>query len=286
MLYASALIKIAEAELGYLEKASNKDLDSKTANAGKKNYTKYARDLAKAGFYNGSKQGLAWCAVFVTWLGWKLCGEDRAKAEKLLCQTGPYGAGCTSAAQYYKQQGRFYTSNPKPGDQIFFWDAEKTRAAHTGIVVDVDDTYVYTIEGNTSSAAGVVENGGCVRNKQYKLNYARLYGYGRPKYDKESNVATSKNTTATEPAHSGPSKSKAGKYEITTNNLAIRNGAGTKKNKHGKDKHVLIRVPAGTIVQCYGYYSKVGKYTWLLVEAIIDGKTHTGFCSTSHLIKG
>lgn len=188
--YASDIIKIAEAELGYLEKASNKDLDSKTANAGSKNYTKYARDLAKAGFFNGSKQGLAWCAVFVTWLGWKLCGEDRAKAEKLLCQTGPYGAGCTSAAQYYKQQGRFYTSNPKPGDQIFFWDAEKTRAAHTGIVVDVDDTYVYTIEGNTSSAAGVVENGGCVRNKKYKLNYARLYGYGRPKYDEESTATT------------------------------------------------------------------------------------------------
>ena len=190
MHYASDLIKIAEAELGYLEKASNKDLDSKTANAGSNNYTKYSRDLAKAGFFNNSKQGYAWCAVFVTWLGWKLCGEDRAKAENLLCQTGPYGAGCTSAVQYYKQQGRFFATDPKPGDQIFFWDAAKTRAAHTGIVVDVDDSYVYTIEGNTSAAAGVVENGGCVRNKKYKLNYARLYGYGRPKYDEEAPATT------------------------------------------------------------------------------------------------
>lgn len=190
MLYASKIIKIAEAELGYLEKASNKDLDSKTANAGSKNYTKYSRDLHKAGFFNNNKQGYAWCAVFVTWLGWKLCGEDRAKAEKLLCQTGPYGAGCTSAAQYYKQQGRFYTSNPKPGDQIFFWDTDKTRVAHTGIVSAVDDTYVYTIEGNTSSEAGVVANGGCVRAKQYKLTYARIHGYGRPKYDAETSSAT------------------------------------------------------------------------------------------------
>ena len=35
------VIDIALAEEGYLEKASNKDLDSKTGNAGKKNYTIY-----------------------------------------------------------------------------------------------------------------------------------------------------------------------------------------------------------------------------------------------------
>ena len=34
-----------EAEVGYLEKANNKNLDGKTENAGDKNYTKYARDL-------------------------------------------------------------------------------------------------------------------------------------------------------------------------------------------------------------------------------------------------
>ena len=209
MIYASDLIKIAEAELGYLEKASNKDLDSKTANAGSNNYTKYSRDLAKAGFFNNSKQGYAWCAVFVTWLGWKLCGEDRAKAENLLCQTGPYGAGCTSAVQYYLQQGRFHTGIPKVGDQIFFWDAGKTRAAHTGIVVDVDDSYVYTIEGNTSAASGVVENGGCVRNKKYALSYSRIYGYGRPRYDEE-------------PAISAPTTKK--KEEINMNMKTLKKG--------------------------------------------------------------
>ena len=39
------VIAAARAELGYLEKASNAQLDSRTANAGDKNYTKYARDL-------------------------------------------------------------------------------------------------------------------------------------------------------------------------------------------------------------------------------------------------
>ena len=36
---------IALAEVGYLEKASNEQLNDKTANAGKKNFTKYARDM-------------------------------------------------------------------------------------------------------------------------------------------------------------------------------------------------------------------------------------------------
>jgi hypothetical protein len=44
-------------------------------------------------------------------------------------------------------------------------------------------TYVYTVEGNTSSAAGVVANGGCVRRKKYRWDYDRIAGYGVPAYD-------------------------------------------------------------------------------------------------------
>lgn len=185
MIYASEAIKIAKSELGYLEKRSNAQLDHKTKNAGRGNFTKFARDLHAAGFFNGDKNGHPWCAVFFTWVIWKLCGEDADKAKEIACQTGPYGASCTSTAQYYKQQGRFHTDNPKPGDQIFFWDAAKTQAAHTGMVTDVDDTYVYTIEGNTSGAVGVVANGGGVFNKRYELACDRIYGYGSPKYDEE-----------------------------------------------------------------------------------------------------
>ena len=183
--YASKAIAIADAEVGYIEKASNAYLDDKTANAGSKNYTKYARDLHEAGYYNGNKNGYPWCDTWFDWVIWRLCGGDAKKAQELICQTGPYGAGCSNSAQYYKQAGRFYTNDPRPGDQIFFWDAKKTSAAHTGMVVEVDDSYVYTIEGNTSDAYGVVENGGCVCNKRYARNYHRIYGYGRPKYDDE-----------------------------------------------------------------------------------------------------
>ena len=58
------ILSIASEEVGYLEKASNDQLDDKTANAGDKNYTKYMRDMDNLNVYNGKKQGYAWCNRF------------------------------------------------------------------------------------------------------------------------------------------------------------------------------------------------------------------------------
>ena len=87
------LIAIARNELGYKEKASNSNLDSKTANAGHNNYQKFGRDLHNAGYYNGNKNGYAWCDQFVDWCFWTLCDHNKSEAEKMECQSGPYGAG-------------------------------------------------------------------------------------------------------------------------------------------------------------------------------------------------
>ena len=59
------IVAIALAEVGYREKATNSVLDDKNANSGSNNWTKYARDLAAAGYYNGNKNGYAWCDCFV-----------------------------------------------------------------------------------------------------------------------------------------------------------------------------------------------------------------------------
>lgn len=175
------LLDIALAEEGYLEKASNSQLDSKTANAGNRNYTKYARDLDNTpNFYNGKKNGYPWCDVFVDWCFVKAFGVDQGRA--LLCQPlRSSGAGCGASANYYKQKGQFHKSNPKVGDQIFFLDSAGD-VGHTGLVYEVDNARVYTIEGNTSGASGVIANGGGVCKKSYDLNYNRIYGYGRPAY--------------------------------------------------------------------------------------------------------
>lgn len=183
--YASKVLAVADAEVGYLEKKSNAQLDDKTANAGSGNYTKYARDLDNIpGFYNGRKNGYAWCDMFVDWCFVQAFGVEVTK--NLLGQpNNSLGAGCKYSANYYRSMGQFYTSNPKPGDQIFYWDKGKTKVAHTGLVYKVDKSKVYTIEGNTSGASGVIANGGGVCKKSYSLTYSQIYGYGRPKYDDE-----------------------------------------------------------------------------------------------------
>lgn len=180
------VIDVALAEVGYLEKKDKNNLDDKIANAGDKNYTKYARDLDAIGFYNGRKQSVAWCDVFVDWDFVQAYGVEAALALTFQPTKASQncGAGCKYSRQYYKNNGRLFDT-PEPGDQIFFWPKDEIggpAVAHTGLVYDVDATYVYTVEGNTSGANGVVANGGGVCKKKYKLTYNRIAGYGRPNY--------------------------------------------------------------------------------------------------------
>lgn len=169
---AKKLLAIAVAELGYMEKETNSMLDDKTANAGDGNWTKYARDLHAAGYYQAPKNGYAWCDMFVDWCFLQL-GGSKEKGEYLECQTGLYGAGCEWSSDCYRRAGRF-DQNPKPGDQIFFGktDAEE----HTGIVEKVANGKVHTIEGNSSNR---------VQRCSYSLTSSRIVGYGHPRFDAE-----------------------------------------------------------------------------------------------------
>lgn len=176
---AEDLIDLAVGEEGYLEKNSSDMLDDKKKNAGSGNFTKYARDLYRAGYYNGNKQGVAWCSVFVDWCHYMAAGEDKALAREMTCQTGIYGASCTYSMGDYVRAGRFY-KEPKPGDQIYFGSG--STAVHTGIVCGVNGDTIYTIEGNTSDQSGVVSNGGGVFIKTYSRGDSAIIGYGRPRY--------------------------------------------------------------------------------------------------------
>lgn len=168
MVDVNKVIRVAEAEIGYLEKRSNKNLDDKTANAGSANYTKYG-----AYFNTNPAQ---WCDLFVDWCFCQAFGKTKAK--ELL---GGFSAYTPTSAQYFKNMGRWYTGSPKVGDVIFYKNS--TRICHTGLVYKVDNTYVYTIEGNTSGGSEVISNGGGCCRKKYLLTNSRIAGYGRPNYD-------------------------------------------------------------------------------------------------------
>lgn len=176
------LLQTARAEIGYIEKETNSQLDNPTANPGDGNWNKYARDLDALGIvYNGRKNGYAWCDGFVDWCFIHTFGLEVGM--DLLCQAEKgLGAGCTYSARYYKEKGQFHTDDPQPGDQIFFTRDGGATMYHTGIVEKVAGGRVYTIEGNTSSLPGVVENGGCVLDKSYPLGASYIGGYGRPNF--------------------------------------------------------------------------------------------------------
>lgn len=175
------IINWAENERNYTEKDSLTDLDDKTKNAGDDNYTKYSQEVDALGVFSAQVQGQPWCATWVTDGFINTYGVS--KGLDMLCQPSKNSnaACCGDAAEYYQKIGRWYTS-PQVGDQVFF-KTTRYQYAHTGIVTEVTDTEVTTIEGNTSSEKGVISNGGAVTKKHYPIGYSGFKGFGRPKYE-------------------------------------------------------------------------------------------------------
>ncbi len=168
MIDRNKVIATAIREIGYHEKASNAYLDDPVANAGNGNWTKYARDLDNIpGFYNGKKNGYDWCDMFVDWCFVRTYGAPIGLG--LICQpVASAGAGCQYSAQYYMSKSRFF-QKPEPGDQIFF--SYGGEISHTGIVVEVNNVAIITVEGNVN---------GQVQRCSYPHSNLNIHGYGRP----------------------------------------------------------------------------------------------------------
>ena len=73
----------------------------------------------------------------------------------------------------------------------------------------------------------------------------------------------------------------SGKYSgtyATTANLYCRNDAG-------KNKKALCKIPIGTKVKCYGYYTVANGVKWLYINFMLNGTEYTGFSSIEYLKK-
>lgn len=167
------LFVTAEKELLYHEKASGSELYGKDTNNGDKNYTKFTYELKYTEGAPYIYYPSEWCDAFVDWCMWSTYGSWKAK--DLIC--GPFNGYTPSSSTYYKNKKQWYTT-PKVGDQVFFQGP--TRINHTGIVIKVTDTHVYTIEGNAINR---------VRKRVYPLGTSAIAGYGRPNYDAPAAVA-------------------------------------------------------------------------------------------------
>lgn len=160
------VLTIACAEEGYHEKASASNLDSKTANAGSANYTKYGKEMHALQPSNMDYPA-AWCDLFVDWCFYKAFGATLAR--KILC--GTFDDYTINSANYYKKAGR-WTLTARRGYQIFFQNSG--GICHTGLVLNVSEGRVYTIEGNKDNQ---------VKKMSYALNDGYIAGYGMPRYE-------------------------------------------------------------------------------------------------------
>ena len=191
------LIKYEESQVGYLEKASNKDLEPKEGpNVGDKNFTKYSQDLIeKIGkpFMNGAP----WCVNFQDASFVQVFGVEQAK--KLLYV---WTMSCGELKQAFINHKRFFKEGQVGDLVIFEWyvtkNGKKELHRHIGLVYKADKNYIYTIEGNTSCKTKpkkqgedeeVIENGGGVFKKSYSRKHAKICGYCRPEYPEETHIA-------------------------------------------------------------------------------------------------
>lgn len=110
----------------------------------------------------GYDSRVEWCACFVSW-----CANESGQ----LNVTIPKFASVVDGIQWYKDKKLFESNEyiPKAGDLIFFDWEQDGKSDHVGIVEQVKNGNVYTVEGNSNDEC---------REKSYVLGSNLIYGFG------------------------------------------------------------------------------------------------------------
>lgn len=195
------VLAIALSQTGY-EEGNSSSAMSGTA-GGSSNYTEFCYNMGDWGAgYGGSDY--PWCATFVSWALYQArCTDQMGASDWCRKHTGDSSyiwceVSCSQWANQLRRYNRFKysaqnggTYKPQPGDLIFFdWEGGSSGEDHIGIVVYSDSSKVYTIEGNTSDAQGLEDNGGGTYFKSYSLSYDYISGYGVLPYKDVASVPT------------------------------------------------------------------------------------------------
>ena len=117
--------------------------------------------------WSGFNERVAWCACFVSWLADQLGLIDANVIPKF--------AGCQNGIDWFKAMGEWQERGyiPQSGDIIFFdWEVDGS-VSHVGIVKEVKNGKIYTIEGNS---------GDDVKEQEYDINSSVIHGFGIPSY--------------------------------------------------------------------------------------------------------
>ena len=157
------IIKLAQSEIGYLEKSKadyslygSECLYPKTKYAGADNYTKYSWELRNAGL--GHPNAQPWCMTFICWVIWKIAGAE--EANRLLCGMLSSASTMDTKNAMVRAGRQVPLNTAKPGDIVF---RSRSGGGHVGLVVGrTGDGRIISIEGNTSKSDATAWNGGAV----------------------------------------------------------------------------------------------------------------------------
>lgn len=114
----------------------------------------------------GFERRVEWCACFVSWCA-DQCGYIESGAI-------PRFSLCSEGVSWFEKRGQFRDGSytPAAGDLIFFDWGNNGTIDHVGIVEEVSNGRVNTIEGNS---------GDKVARRSYALRGSNIYGYGIPR---------------------------------------------------------------------------------------------------------
>lgn len=118
---------------------------------------------------NGWNSKTPWCACYVSW------ALDQVKAvppmghERWFADVDDFMAYFQTDGTWMKSKAHGGSVDPQPGDLIFFDWNKGDNPQHVGVVLKVENSMVYTIEGNSA---------GRVTVRSYTLSDPRIIGYG------------------------------------------------------------------------------------------------------------
>lgn len=161
--YLEDIVNVALSQKNYHEGESDCDLSG--AGTGHADCTEYCR-------WYGYDVG--WCAVFISW-----CARQAQIPENIIGNTA--WADGTGGNFGEKEVYPFSEHEPHKGDIIYISNDSDPESDHVGIIYNVDDEFIYALEGNTSDRVYDIKyfkDSGI----QYYYSTTTIVYYGVPDY--------------------------------------------------------------------------------------------------------
>lgn len=134
-----------------------------------------------------------WCDMFVSW-----CADEAQVSKEAFPRSVNCARHCrafTALGRYQNSAARGGTYTPLQGDLVLFHDLKTGRIHHVGLVLYIEDGWLFTVEGNALTARldypaeevseariPEIEPNDYVTVNRYDLKDPRLHGYAVPAY--------------------------------------------------------------------------------------------------------